>query len=168
MPTRYRGTETEVRALNAFINLARAVDSLTGRLSADLEGRGVTLAQFGVLEAIHHLGPLCQKELAAKLLRSGGNVTVVVDNLEKHGWVRRERQANDRRLIRIHLTEAGRALIERVFPKHVETLVEQFSALEPQEQEELRRLCRKLGRANKKSSEEGKREETDNVASASE
>lgn len=145
MPTHYRGTETELRALNALINLARAVDSLGGRLSAGLEAAGLTAPQFGVLEAVYHLGPMCQRELGQKLLRSGGNVTVVVSNLEKRGLVRRERLANDRRMIRVHLTERGRALIERVFPKHVEALVREFSVLQPQEQDTLRQLCRKLG-----------------------
>jgi MarR family transcriptional regulator, 2-MHQ and catechol-resistance regulon repressor len=96
---------------------------------------------------IYHLGPMCQKTVAQKLLRSGGNITVVIDNLEKHGWVRRERQSDDRRMIEIHLTLRGRALIARVFPQHVKEVVREFGALEPAEQEELRRLCRKLGKA---------------------
>lgn len=147
MPTHHRGNDNEVRALNAFINLVRASDSVVARLSAQLEAAGLTVAQFGVLEAIHHLGPMCQKTVAQKLLRSGGNVTVVVDNLEKHGLVRRERQAEDRRMVEVHLTARGRALVGRIFPKHAREVVKEFSILEPQEQEELRRLCRKLGTA---------------------
>ena len=140
MPTRYKGTETEVRALNAQIALARAADSVLSRLSANLAAAGLTVAQFGVLEAIEHLGPLCPKELGRKLLRSGGNVTVVIDNLEKHGWVRRERQTDDGRHIRICLTDEGRELIERIFPQQVAAVVRQFGVLGPQEQEELGRL----------------------------
>jgi MarR family transcriptional regulator, 2-MHQ and catechol-resistance regulon repressor len=145
MPTHYKGNEREVRALNALINLARALDSLSARLGPTFAATGLTAAQFGVLEAVYHLGPMCQKELGHKLLRSGGNVTVVVSNLEKRGLVERERQADDRRMIRIHLTEQGRKLIECVFPKHLAALVEEFSVLQPQEQETLRHLCRRLG-----------------------
>lgn len=145
MPTHFKGTETEVRALNALINLARALDSLSAQLGVELGQAGLTPPQFGVLETIHHLGPLCQRELGRKLLRSGGNITVVVTNLEKRRLVRRERLAADRRMIRVHLTQRGRELIERLFPKHVASLVKQFSVLEPEEQETLRRLCRKLG-----------------------
>jgi MarR family transcriptional regulator, 2-MHQ and catechol-resistance regulon repressor len=148
MPTHHRGTEVEVRTLNAFINLVRAADSVGARLASKLEASGLTTAQFGVLEAIYHLGPLCQKTVARKLLRSGGNVTVVVDNLEKHGLVRRRRQANDRRMVEIHLTPKGRALIEQVFPRHLQEVVKEFSVLSAEEQEELRRLCRKLGKAS--------------------
>ena len=46
----------------------------------------MTVSQFGVLEALHHLGPLRQGEISAKLLRSGGNITLVVDNLEGAAW----------------------------------------------------------------------------------
>jgi len=79
-------------------------------------------------------------------LRSGGNITLVVDNLEKHGWVRRERQKDDRRMIVIHLTQPGRRLIERVFPDHAAAIERELSNLAPREQEDLRRICRKLGR----------------------
>jgi MarR family transcriptional regulator, 2-MHQ and catechol-resistance regulon repressor len=146
MPTRYRGPERRVRALNAFINLVRASDSVGARLSAKIEAQGLTPAQFGVLEAIYHLGPMCQKALAGKLLRSGGDVTVVVNNLEKRGWARRERQAEDRRMIQIRLRPEGRKLIERIFPQHAEDIAREFSVLEREEQEELRRICRKLGK----------------------
>jgi MarR family transcriptional regulator, 2-MHQ and catechol-resistance regulon repressor len=145
MPTHFQGNKETVRALNAFINLERASDTVIGRLTPPLEAQGLTLGQFGVLEALLHLGPMCQHELARKLLRSGGNVTLVVDNLEKHGWVRRVRQQNDRRMVQIQLTPAGRRLIARVFPAHARAIAAEMSRLSAGEQETLRRLCRKLG-----------------------
>jgi len=60
--------------------------------------------------------------------------------------VRRERQKDDRRMIVIHLTPQGRKLIEGVFPEHAQAIKKEMSVLEPQEQESLRRICRKLGR----------------------
>lgn len=154
MPTHYKGDAGTVRALNAYINFIRASDSVIGRTATELEGYGLTVGQFGVLEALLHLGPLCQHALAEKLLRSGGNITLVVDNLEKHGWVRRERQKDDRRLIRIHLTPEGRRLIGRVFPEHARAVTQQMSRLNPREQETLRRLARKLGRGIEKDNKE--------------
>lgn len=145
MPTHFPGDPQTVRALNAFINLERASDTMIGRLAPHLEAEGLTLGQFGVLEALLHLGPMCQHELGKKLLRSGGNITLVVDNLEKHGWVRRVRQQNDRRMVQIQLTPAGRRLIARVFPAHARAIAAEMSRLSAGEQETLRRLCRKLG-----------------------
>src|SRR5271157_4664538 len=135
MPTHFQGSQETVRALNAFINLERASDTVIGRLTPPLEAQGLTVGQFGVLEALLHLGPLCQHELAKKLLRSGGNVTLVVDNLEKHGWVRRVRQQDDRRKVQIQLTPAGRRLITRVFPAHARAIAAEMSRLSAGEQE---------------------------------
>lgn len=115
-------------------------------MSLKLDRSGLTMGQFGVLEALLHLGPMCQRSLGQKLLRSGGNITLVVDNLEKHGWVRREQQKDDRRMIAIHLTPEGRKLIESVFPKHAQTIKREMSVLTQREQESLRRICRKFGR----------------------
>jgi MarR family 2-MHQ and catechol resistance regulon transcriptional repressor len=145
MPTHFKGRKETERALSAYINLIRASDSLVSKVSAHLEQSGVTLGQFGVLEALHHLGPMCQHALAKKLLRSGGNVTLVVDNLEKRGWVRRERQKDDRRMVQIHLTPKGARLIARVFPEHAAAITKIMNELTENEQEDLRRLAGKLG-----------------------
>jgi MarR family 2-MHQ and catechol resistance regulon transcriptional repressor len=146
MPTHYKGNAKETRALNAYINLSRASDSLLARLTTQVEASGLTLGQFGILEALLHRGPMCQKDLGQKLLRSGGNITVVLDNLERRGWIRRQRQKEDRRWILVHLTPAGRRLISGYFPSHAREVAAQMDRLNPEEQEELRRLCRKLGR----------------------
>jgi len=145
MPTHYKGNAEQVRALNAFIKLARAADSLASRVSRSITDSGLTETQFGVLESLLHLGPLHQCALGKKLLRSGGNMTLVVDNLEKRGLVRREPNTKDRRFNTVHLTDAGRQLIARVFPGHVYEIVREMGVLTPAEQEELGRLCRKLG-----------------------
>ncbi len=149
MGTHYRGTSREIRALDAYIKLVRASESLTTRLGGTIEAAGLTLGQFGVLEALLHLGPLCQKDLGWKLLRSGGNITTVVDNLEKRGMVKRIREKEDRRYIEVHLTGKGRRLIRSVFPRHISNLVREMAVLRPQEQAALGRLCRKLGLPSK-------------------
>ena len=105
----------------------------------------LTVSQFGVLESLYHLGPMCQSTLGAKLLRSGGNITMVIDNLEKRGLVHRERDPDDRRMTVINLTKAGTELIERIFPNHLAEIVREMNALTPQEQEQLGALCKKLG-----------------------
>jgi MarR family transcriptional regulator, 2-MHQ and catechol-resistance regulon repressor len=145
MGTRYPGTSAEVRALNAYLKLLRAAGSTSARLSGLLAGAGVTESQFAVLEALHHLGAMHQCQLAEKLQRTGGNITLVVDNLEKRGLVRRQREAQDRRFITVHLTPAGQRLVKQVLPRHVANIVAELAVLTPAEQDELGRLCRKLG-----------------------
>ena len=113
----------------------------------EIERAKLTPSQFGVLEALLHLGPLCARDLAKKILRSKGNLTLVVENLEKSGLVARTARVEDRRYLTVELTKKGRNLIAGMFPRHARLIVGSFGALTPKEQEELRRICRKLGRA---------------------
>ena len=146
MGTKYKGTQKEIRALNAFINFMRAADSVGSRLSRLLAKHGLTTSQFGALEALYHLGPLSQNDLGSKLLKTSGNITMVVDNLEKRALVKRVRSPEDRRSVSVTLTKDGGSLIESIFPQHVGSIVAEFEVLNPGEQEVLRHLCRKLGR----------------------
>lgn len=147
MATHFRGSADETRALSALITLMRAADAFSASLTRQLAGTGLTGSQFGVLEALLHRGPLCQGDLAGKLLRSCGSVTAVVAGLERRGLVARRREADDKRFVRVALSAKGEALVRRLFPAHARTVARQFAALEPSEQERLRELCRRLGKA---------------------
>jgi len=147
MGTHHRGAASEVRALDTFIKLSRAADTVGMYAQASYADTGLTTSQFGTLETLYHLGPLCQTEIGKKILRSSGNITLVIDNLEKRGLVKREREGEDRRRVSVQLTPEGRKLISRVFPEHVAVLSAAFSALTAAEHDELGRLCKKLGKA---------------------
>jgi MarR family 2-MHQ and catechol resistance regulon transcriptional repressor len=146
MPTHFQGPECQVLALDTMIKLTRATNTLLNRLARRNTQGELTESQFGTLEALYHLGPMSQTEIGAKLLKSSGNTTLVVDNLEKHGLVQRQRDENDRRVIMVQLTEAGRKLIAELFPRHAEAVCEELAALTPEEQRQLGDLCRKLGK----------------------
>ena len=118
---------------------------MTARINHHLKTADLTISQFGVLEALHHLGPLQPTQLAAKILKSGGNLTLVITNLVKRDLVERQRRQDDRRCIEIHLTETGRALIDDLFPRHVDIVEQEINVLSAAEQEQLAVLCRKLG-----------------------
>ena len=148
MPTHHAGSEEEVRALNVFIKLVRSTNTLLGALLPPLQREfGLTESQLGVLEALHHLGPLAQGQICQKILKSGSNVTTVVDNLERDGLVERVRDDEDRRVQVVHLTERGRELIGRAFPVHAARITALMAHLNPAEQDQLASLCGKLGRA---------------------
>ncbi|MEM7118663.1 MAG: MarR family transcriptional regulator [Chloroflexota bacterium] len=145
MGTHYQGTTKQERALDVYIKLSRAADAVTTRINHHLKAADLTISQFGVLEAIYHLGPLQPSQLAIKILKSGGNLTLVITNLVKRGLVERQRREDDRRCIEIHLTEAGRTLINDLFPRHVDIVEREINVLSATEQEQLAVLCRKLG-----------------------
>jgi MarR family 2-MHQ and catechol resistance regulon transcriptional repressor len=119
--------------------MSRAVGTL-------LTEHGVTNAQFGVLEALYHLGPLSLGDLADKLLVTGGNITYVTDRLEAEGLVERTRHRKDRRVVTAELTEKGAKLVASTFPLYAEFVLARVSHLEPDERCELRRLLKKLGK----------------------
>ena len=148
MPTHFTGSRAEMRTLDTFIKLTRCTNSLLARLAERNTIGDLTYSQFAVLEALYHLGSLTQGEISAKVLKSSSNITMVIDNLERDGLVRRERDAHDRRVIHIYLTEAGSNKLETVLPGHVAALVEEFSVLSASEQETLGALCKKLGTRN--------------------
>jgi MarR family 2-MHQ and catechol resistance regulon transcriptional repressor len=146
MPTHYAGTVDERRALNVFIKLMRAAESVGARAGAGLAEAGLTGGQFGVLETLYHLGPLSISEIARKHLMSRNNFTVVVGNLERRGLVAREPDERDRRAVRVTLTDAGRALVGETLPGRVSSIMEQMRVLTPEEQEQLGTLLRRLGK----------------------
>ena len=144
-PSRYSGDRAERMALSTYLKLTRASETLWNRLAPGLQRHDLTPSQFGVLEALYHLGSMHQRDLGERILRSSGNMTLVIDNLEKRGLVRRERSVEDRRFIQVHLTEEGAGLIRRVFPAHADAITRQLAVLTPEEQRALGNLCRKLG-----------------------
>lgn len=145
MSTHFKGTEQERNALDAYIKLMRAAASVEARVNRHLQEVRLTPSQFGVLEALYHLGPMNQTSLCEKILTSGGNMTLVLDNLAKRHLIERRRDTSDRRSTTIHLTDEGHSLIERILPGHVRGIVEEFGVLSQDEQTALGDLCRAVG-----------------------
>ncbi|WP_420596866.1 MarR family winged helix-turn-helix transcriptional regulator [Deinococcus sp.] len=145
MPSHYAGNAQQGAALDAYIKLWRAAHLVEAGANRHLADYDLTTSQFAVLEAVYHLGPLSQRQLGHKILRSSGNLTMVIDNLEKAGLVRRERNITDRRVMNVTLEQAGRTLIERVLPPHVAGIVDVFAGLSESELAQLATLTRKLG-----------------------
>jgi MarR family 2-MHQ and catechol resistance regulon transcriptional repressor len=142
--TLYKGNNQEVQALDAFINLLRAADRVSSLAHRELTTVKLSVSQFGVLEALYHRGPMCQKEIAKKILKSTGNITMVIDNLEKRGLVKRQRNEDDRRFFTIHLMPKGEEIINGYFPDHVRKITAIMGALNDEELQLLKQICRKL------------------------
>lgn len=105
--------------VQAYVALVRAAERIHAEVSRGLLVEGLTPSQFGAMKALCLRGPQPQKDIAASLLKTGGNVTMVVDNLEKLGFVERVAHPSDRRMSIIQITESGRATFERIYPEHL-------------------------------------------------
>ncbi len=145
MGSRYKGSKKEIRALDTYIKLMRATDTINSAVNLSLSKFGITESQFNVLDALYHLGPLSQKELANKLLKSGGNITMVIDNLEKAAYVERRRGTEDRRIFFVHLTKKGKRRLEEILTVQANFIKNEIDRLSKMEQVELQRLCKKIG-----------------------
>ena len=141
----FKGNQKTAQALDTFVKLKRAANSVSAATGVQLVGAGLTDSQFAVLEVLYHAGPLCLTVIAHKILKTGGNLTLVVKNLEKRGLVQRKQSADDRRYFSLHLTAKGKRLITEIFPKQAARITGVFEALTSDEQIELARLTKKLG-----------------------
>ena len=134
-------------AVSAYVKLHRAAHAIVARVEPRLHDAGLTVTQLGVMEAILHKGPLSHRELGRKVLTSAANMTDVVDKLAARGLVRRERCPQDRRLVKVELTDAGRQLIEDLFPDHARDIAHAMSGLSTAEIDQLAVLLKRLGMA---------------------
>lgn len=139
-------TQEQQRNLRALIAISRNSSAIHRRSSRIFREEGLSLTQFAVLEALYHKGCLSISQLIESLLATGGNVTVVVRNLQKLGLLEYRTSEQDRRVRMLEITDAGREVIERIFPRHLKDLSEHFSVLTEEEKEQLITLLKKLSR----------------------
>ena len=143
--TRKYGKKVD-QALSLWVKLARAANTMSTLTVRDIATYGLTEAQFGVIEALGHLGPMKVGELCSKNLSSGGNMTVVVDNLVRDGLVERTQAPEDRRAYIVRLTDKGGKLFGDIFVRHATYVTDLLdSALSEEEIIQLAALLRKLG-----------------------
>lgn len=138
-----QGEET-AQALRLWIALARAHNAVAVRAQADVARHGLTVAEFGVLEALYHKGPMLLNEVQRRILVSSGGITYLVDRLEKRGLVERRDCPGDRRARVAALTPDGEALVGSIFPEHAAVIRDALRGLDAEEKQTATRLLRAL------------------------
>ncbi|CAG7644368.1 HTH-type transcriptional regulator MhqR [Paenibacillus solanacearum] len=133
-------------ALDLYIALSRASQWINAHADRDIRQHGLNRTEFGVLELLYHKGAQPIQQIGGKVLMSSGNITYVVDKLEKKKLAVRRASTEDRRLIFAEITESGKQLIEDVFPKHTEVIEQAMNSLTPEEKQTASRLLKKLGK----------------------
>jgi MarR family 2-MHQ and catechol resistance regulon transcriptional repressor len=140
------GQETS-RALKLWVVLARSYAAVARTVEKDIARHGLTTTEFGILEALHHKGPLLLGEIQRKVLVTSGGITYLVDRLVAKGLVTREPSPDDRRARYAVLTPEGARLIDSIFPPHAELLTSAMRTLTAEEQAMATALLRRLGHA---------------------
>ena len=137
-------TRKDSLAVATFNRLSKTANVVSTEVHKHLAKHKLTVSQFGVLEALYKLGPMYQRDLAREIVKTTGNITTVIDNLEKNDLVRREREAKDRRYFMVVLTTKGDKLIKKIYPAHAKQVEGVMKRLTKAEQERLHKLCEKL------------------------
>ena len=145
--------ETDLSGIHVWLVLWKATRAVETHAHRSIARFGMVMSDFGVLEALLHRGPLSAKALGAKVLLTSGSVTAAIDRLVTRGLVRREDDARDRRACIVHLTAAGRRLIERAFAQHREEMEQALEGFSIDERHKLLPLLRQIGRVAEGSTE---------------
>ena len=130
--------------LQLIIALGRAVQALERSVRPHLAQSGLGLTEFAVLEVLYHKGALPLGEIRDRILVTGASTTYVVSKLEDRGLMRRRPCAEDQRIVFGELTAKGRALIDEVFPAHVDRLQQAMAGLSVSQKRDATRLLRAL------------------------
>jgi DNA-binding MarR family transcriptional regulator len=130
--------------------LHRVALALTTELVRLYNAHGLGEGDFDVLATLRRSGPpyeLTPTDLMDQTMVTSGAVTKRLDRLEGAGLVERRIAEGDRRSRIVALTDAGRALMDRVVPEHLANEERLLSALSPVERATLAALLGKLGRS---------------------
>ncbi len=133
--------------LGLWVVLARAFGAVERHSRTSIARFGLNSTEFGVLEVLYHKGELPVCDVRRRILLESGSTTYVVDKLVARGLVRRRASGEDRRVVLLTLTPAGRRLMARIFPPHATAMRRAVAGLTPRQQEQARRLLRTLGLA---------------------
>ena len=140
-------SDTQADALKLWVVLARAHAAVEARLQENVAAHGLTLTEFGILEVLHHKGPLLLGEVQRRILVSSGGDHLPGGPAGEKGLVERRECPEDRRARYAALTPEGESLIARLFPEHARRIEEALSGLSAAEQREASGLLRRLGRS---------------------
>ena len=126
------------------IGIMRASNLLVDDLKKTLKKYPINATEFSVMEFLYSKGEKSIQEIRDRILLASGSATYVVDNLERKEYVRRIVNQNDRRVTYIKLTEAGKDLINDIFPTHKKNTKKIFNDLTNEELITLKEILKKI------------------------
>ena len=129
-------------ALKAYIGLLRTSHRLEQLAKQDVTCYDLNITEFSVLELLLHKGPQTIQKIKEKILIASSSTTYVIDQLHKR-LCNAHPSEKDRRITYVELTEAGKTLIEEIFPTHAKRIAEAFEQLSSEELTLLQKLYEK-------------------------
>ncbi|MGT2949039.1 MarR family winged helix-turn-helix transcriptional regulator [Streptococcus devriesei] len=131
-------------AVKAMVVFRKAMRTIDAQVAPSYKDNGLTPTQFAVLDVLYAKGEMTISRLISSILATSGNMTVVIKNMERNGWIYRKPDPKDKRAWVVGLTEAGRQLIQKALPEHIALVERSFSVMTKEEQLLLIDLLKKF------------------------
>ena len=130
--------------LKMVIALSRSINAHNRAALEVFRKYGLTEAQFAVLEVLYHKGPMKIGEITEKILSTAGNMTVVIQNMQRDGLIDCCQHPEDGRARLVSLSERGAGILQKLFPDYLEVVENFFSPLSGEEKKSVTQLLKKL------------------------
>ena len=139
------GFEMDTSGVHLWLIVWKTYLALREHAQRHIQSLELGLSDFGILESLLHKGPMPINTIGGLIQLTSGSITTAVDRLETKGLVERCDSPEDRRARVVHLTPAGRKLIECASTDHEAAMERATSGLTPSERAEAIDLLKKLG-----------------------
>jgi DNA-binding MarR family transcriptional regulator len=140
MPTKTKAAfDATTESVSLWFRLLSCHALMLAELRRELDEH-ITIPRFDLLASLERHDGQTLAALSRRLLVTAGNVTGLVDRAERDGVVERRPDPADRRVARVWLTDAGRALIKSLLPAHARQVHALLRGLPVRERKDLRRL----------------------------
>lgn len=129
-------------------DIAKAIKKTNNQILKDeselVRKYNLTPSQYGVLECLYIKGDKCINELIKSQISTSGTMTVIIKNLEKMQYVKKEIDMLDKRFFKVVLTDKGKHIVESILPERQNKLKDFADTLTAAEKQELLRILYKF------------------------
>lgn len=132
------------KAMKTWFQIVKTFDKFSKQELLYFKKHKLTMNQFKVLEVLYHRGDLNVSSITKLTLSTPGNITVVVKNLKRDGWINSSSDEEDKRASILSLTSKGEQIIKEVFPEHSKNIDHYMSVLNEKELDTLCILLKKV------------------------
>jgi len=136
------------KSMKTIVRIERIRLKFHNKIVKYLDEFDLTFNQFKVLEVLYHRGDLNIGSITKLTMSTPGNITVVVRNLKRDGWITTISDPEDKRASILTITNKGIEVIEKVFPNHAKNLKKSLEVLSDEELDTLYELLNKVYKAN--------------------
>ena len=137
--------ETTCTNLPYFV-LMQTSKAVQDCMRVEMSQYNLSITEFSVLEVLFNKGKQTIHQIGNSILISSGTMTYVIDKLEQRHLLSRHACVEDRRVIHVTLTDAGKEMMDRIMPKHQEFVDSMFCSLNKEEKEIFVTLLKKINR----------------------